>query len=345
MEVFKEEQNLDKYVDMFEHIYEPIQNIERDFNQVLARLLESIAACSQSVNKHNQKGLADNLPKVFSWYCSLVSKSKIDIKLSKAIWRKFPKCCPYCLKSPCRCASGRKSLTDNGDKLEEIAKEKSQNQPQTLYEWQEMFANIYPRDPQGYDQKSNFSHLIEELGEASEAYRIRYFSPTALESELADIFTWILGMANLLNAHARDGMVSGYERYDLGEQVFKKYPGKCKKCGHIPCSCVSDYGRQKISELNVIYPEDIMKAMESLKLEIKDEVKTIFRQPEAQGFMMEIKKSLNGVEITELRVKALVDRLILEPSHKKWYENITASGMAESAIVSTITALIQSTFK
>jgi len=158
---YREDQNIDQYVDMFEQIYEPIQNLERSFYQVFARLIESIAQCSQYVNKQNQKGLADHVPEVFSWYCSLVNKANLKMDLSEAIWKKFPYVCPYCLTAPCTCVRGKKSLEDNGSKIEGKAKENLSKCPTNLDEWQSMFEQIYPRDPQGYDQKSNFSHLVE----------------------------------------------------------------------------------------------------------------------------------------------------------------------------------------
>lgn len=345
MKQFKEEQSLDDYILMFENIYEPIQNVERDFNKILARLLEAIAQCSQYVNKHNQQGLADNLPKVFSWYSSLVHKSGISCKLSDALWRKFPLCCPYCLKMPCQCQIIKKNLTDNADELEKKAKENIDSKPETLEDWQKMFAKLYPRDPQGYDQKSNFSHLIEELGEASEAYRIRYFSPSALESELADILTWILGMANLLNSHAIEGSVKNYSNYNLEEQVYKRYHGECPECKKIPCTCVLHHSKQKISELNVIYPDDIIKAIEETKVSINNNIKDLFSGPEIQNLLIDIKKQIENSDITEKHVEEIYKTLVVEPSYKKWYQKVTFEGMTESAIISMLTVLLQSVFK
>lgn len=343
MSSFKKDQSLNEYVLMFEEIYEPIQNVERDFNQILARLLEAIAECSQYVNKHKQEGLADNLPKVFSWYCSLVHKSEIK-DLDKAVWKKFPKCCPYCLFSPCRCSTGKKSLSDNSSALKEKAAH-TEYKPKTLYEWQKMFSELYPRDPQGYDQKSNFSHLIEELGEASEAYRIRYFQPTALESELADIFTWILGMANLLNSHAIDNSIPNYNSYNFEEQVFKRYPGICPTCKKHPCSCVLNHSKQKISELNVIYPEQILEILsKSMEITISDSIKKIATFPELQNILAELRKLTDMSNLNNQKVEALIKQIIQEPEPKNWYKKITAEGIAESSIVSMLTLLLQSAF-
>ncbi|WP_066498191.1 hypothetical protein [Abyssisolibacter fermentans] len=345
--VYKRKQSLNQYVKMFEEIYEPIQNNERNFYQVLARLLESIAACSQFINKGYEKGLAENLPDVFSWFCSLIVKVDIKLDIEKALWKKFPNCCPYCLKKPCICTGERKNLEDNSSALQELS-DCISDKPRTLDEWQSMFERIYPRNPDGYDQKSNFAHLIEELGETSESYRIRYFFPSAIESELADVFTWIMGIANLINAKAKANFIPGFSEYRLDEQVFSKYSGKCPNCNRIPCSCVISQAKQKISELNVMYPIDVMNKLDrvvaELDIRLDEKIKVLFRQPEAQNFLHELKNTINEKEINEEIVKDVISKLKDEEKHKKWYETLSLSGMAESGIVSIVTLLVQALY-
>lgn len=292
--IYHENQSLDEYITMFEKIYEPIQNVEREFNQILARLLEAIAECSQYVNKANQKGLADNLPKVFSWYCSLVYKSGIGVNLSKALWKKFPGVCPYCLSSSCKCTQGKKNLVVNASELERLAIENMRNKPVSLYDWQTMFSKIYPRNAEGYDQKIIFAHLIEELGEASEAFRIRYYVPTALESELADIFTWIIGMANFVNSHAIEGSVKEYSNYNFAEQVFQMYKGVCPNCKSIPCICVTNTSRQRISELNVVYSEQIESAIKTMNINMDADVLDNLKSTDFQNLILEIRNNINS---------------------------------------------------
>ncbi len=83
--------------------------------------------------------------------------------------------------------SAKKSLNENQSILQQKAEDNSISRPKTLKEWQEMFAKIYPRNPQGFSQQSNFIHLIEEVGEVAEGYRLRYFHPDNLSNELADV--------------------------------------------------------------------------------------------------------------------------------------------------------------
>jgi hypothetical protein len=72
-------------------------------------------------------------------------------------------------------------------------------------------------------------------------------------------------MLNPLDAKARDGSVHNYQNFRLEEQVFKRYSGKCPNCKQIPCNCVAKEVKQKISELNVLYPADIIKEINQHK--------------------------------------------------------------------------------
>lgn len=221
---YQKNQDIDDYIAMFHQIFDQRQNIKSDFYQIIARLLEVVANCSQFINEGDEKGIAEKLPSLFAWYCSLIVKANLNKNLSEVIWKKFPKCCPYCLISPCNCLQKRRPLTENIGELTNKAKENIDSKPRTLREWQEMFGTIYPRDPKQYDPKNNLLHLIEELGESAEAYR--YCKVSNLGSELADVLTWILGVANLLDSKARCGLINAYKHYDLAECVFKTYDPK-----------------------------------------------------------------------------------------------------------------------
>jgi hypothetical protein len=80
-----------------------------------------------------------------------------------------------------------------------------------------------------------------------------------------------------------------------------------------------------------------------LEIEIKNEFKNLFSQPEAQLFLQDLKIIATGFEVTEENMKFLINELVKKPQHKKWYEKITASGLAENFIVSLFTLLTQST--
>jgi len=67
--------------------------------------------------------------------------------------------------------------------------------------------------------------IVEEVGELAEA--VRKNDKKAIGEEMADVFAWLVSLANLFNI-------------DLEEEVKKKYPGYCTKCGKKPCECKDD---------------------------------------------------------------------------------------------------------
>jgi NTP pyrophosphatase (non-canonical NTP hydrolase) len=134
------------------------------------------------------------------------------------MWNRFPGLCPYCLSVPCACKEKRRK---NRQRL----KGKSNGQqPESLSDWQEMFARIYPNVVY-----VSAMHLAEEAGEVDEA--IRNYQSThkdewfkKMVEELVDLITNIFGVANCLDISISAGMV-GY--------FAKGCPG-CKKS---PCEC------------------------------------------------------------------------------------------------------------
>lgn len=331
-----EYRNVDDYIEQIQSIYEPIKNNERDFYQILARLVESIAKCSQYVNKSNEVEISKQLPTLFAWFSSLIGKAiSDDARLSEILWRKYPNCCPYCLRQPCTCPRNKKSLTDNAKELQELSKNNNSNRPETLQEWQEMFAKIYPRNPQGYDQKSNFIHLIEEVGEVAEAYRLKYFHPDNLKNELADVMTWILGIANLIDAKAQDNpSFYGFKNYSLEEKVQEKYAKGCPSCESETCKCIIRDVEEKISESYPLYPSDVYGKLDSLFGQMMSFQDTIMTD-------LKVFSDEKGIELTKDNAEALAAEFVNESKKKRWYQNISASGITEGSIVNAISMLAQ----
>jgi NTP pyrophosphatase (non-canonical NTP hydrolase) len=167
--------------------------------------------------------LQKQLPTLFAWYCSIVLKSNPkDLRLSEILWSKYPNCCPYCLSNQCTCPRNKKYLNDNSKILQEKAIKNESHRPHTMSEWQDMFSRLYPRST-GYDQKNNFMYLIEEIGETAEAYRLNYFHPNNLDNELADVLTWIFGIANLLDSKAKEApsLLVGESEFILEKKLLK----------------------------------------------------------------------------------------------------------------------------
>ena len=74
--------------------------------------------------------------------------------------------------------------------------------------------------------------IVEEVGELAEA--VRKNDKKAIGEEMADVFAWLVSLANLFNI-------------DLEEEVKKKYPGYCVKCGKKPCECEDDSSLNQFS--------------------------------------------------------------------------------------------------
>ena len=64
--------------------------------------------------------------------------------------------------------------------------------------------------------------FYEECGELAEAMRKQ--DKTAIEEEMADVFAWMVSLANMLDI-------------DVEKACLEKYPMKCPRCGGAPCTC------------------------------------------------------------------------------------------------------------
>jgi len=84
-----------------------------------------------------------------------------------------------------------------------------------------MRAIYYERDSRRGIERT-FMWLVQEVGELSRA--ILRNDRENIEEEVADVLAWLASLCNLLGI-------------DMENAVIKKYPGRCPKCGSIPCRC------------------------------------------------------------------------------------------------------------
>jgi len=174
-----------------------------------------------------------------------------DTDLQESFLKRFPKICPYCLTSPCKCY-----LTN---------KQSALNIPQRKYQdemyWQannflneikgknlcidfdylaDMLHQIYPlnaiywkmfRGPEFHINK-----CLEELGEIQEAYSIYLSKPDdvraeyllQVQDEICDLFAWILSAWRL---QCKDLNITNF--------LVRMYRNICPSCNQSVCICKS----------------------------------------------------------------------------------------------------------
>jgi NTP pyrophosphatase (non-canonical NTP hydrolase) len=175
------------------------------------------------------------------------------IKFSDIIWNKYPSLCPVCFwrrfqktgkiedvhADPCDClihevetrskAKEKKQL----DKLEEYASTHSANKPQSVDEWQKMFNDMYEANLKHIDLEDIAFHLLEEVGEVSDAIvrsytyaggelkgRAPYWRRRLLESEIADVASWMFTLVNHLELVPE--IAREFQKFVFGSQIFRK---------------------------------------------------------------------------------------------------------------------------
>ncbi len=91
-----------------------------------------------------------------------------------------------------------------------------------IREFQEMIGEIYLHRDRDRGIEKTMLWVVEEVGELAEAVR----KGTNIGEEIADVFAWLVSLANLCGV-------------DVEKEVLKKYPGYCIRCGKKPCECDS----------------------------------------------------------------------------------------------------------
>lgn len=244
MSAWRPDQSLNDWLRMMRAIYGN-RNSERDQFKVLAHLCEVVAGLNKSVRKgNNPKDVENFLAKTFAWYVALASSIAFR-DLEATIWQKYPAACPYCLRPSCACAR------DSPQPLDSVALRKlhmdqpDSHRPRRLSEWQDMFRGIYGTPTRLLDLPKRgpsnvrgamlvgVARLFEEVGELAEAIRLEHIFPVAVRTELADVFAWIMALANLMPEFTQDP-ASSFEQV-----LWARYPGQCTVCFREQCQCLN----------------------------------------------------------------------------------------------------------
>lgn len=208
------------------------------------------------------------------------------ISFSDIIWNKYPRLCPVCFwrrfqkigriedvrAGPCDCLVHEVEMRDKAqekqqlEELQRYANMHSKNKPETVDGWQDMFKDIYKANLRHLDLEDIAFHLLEEVGEVSNAV-VRsytyvgeelkagepYSRQRFLESEIADVSSWIFALVNCLElvpeiAKELEKFVFGEtvlrdEKITLSRIIWKRYawPRNSWYCPHVcespKCKC------------------------------------------------------------------------------------------------------------
>ncbi|MHA1962099.1 MAG: MazG nucleotide pyrophosphohydrolase domain-containing protein [Candidatus Thorarchaeota archaeon] len=95
-----------------------------------------------------------------------------------------------------------------------------------IMESQEMIRRIYYERDKARGVERTLLRTFQELGELSDSI-LRKKQRDDIEDEVADVFAWLISIANLLEI-------------DLSSALLKKYNNVCSKCEKTPCECVDE---------------------------------------------------------------------------------------------------------
>lgn len=226
---------LDELYKMTAFIYQE-PNMSRSREATFLHFVEVCALLTEVARNKNRAKIdvEGAICKTLGWYFPLLAKMRVE-SAEKLVFHKYPNVCPYCRENPhneanCKLVLGA-DLTVDHENLDEKRVENVHKVPESLNQWQSMFAHIYPRNL----NTGNFSTIaiFEELGEIAEAIRVFDRHPHYFYGEAADIFSYIMGFAN---EHALKLKMDG-EEFDLESAFLSRYPGLCINCGSRSCVC------------------------------------------------------------------------------------------------------------
>jgi len=92
----------------------------------------------------------------------------------------------------------------------------------TIREFQQLIDRMYSDKDRRRGPAATFLWLLEEVGELAAA--VREGTPQEKADEFADVFAWLVTLANV-------------EGVDLEQAALAKYGSGCPGCGKMICTC------------------------------------------------------------------------------------------------------------
>jgi NTP pyrophosphatase (non-canonical NTP hydrolase) len=287
------------------------KDTQRTIYDTLLHTVNHASKLGEQVRRGEYKGVIDELGDTVMWFLTLVGKLQQPIKersktnpetflfyttlaLTDIVWNKYPYVCPACFhrlskenrkekawQRPCDCllyssiVEGRTDEEKAGTEkaLLNFAEEHKNKKVERLADLEEMFASLYVANYENLSLESIAFHLLEEVGEVSDAlirlysYNINKTPDPAqiydirrvhLESEIADVVSWIFAVSIkvklLFQVYGKLVTKSGLVPFEttptpLAEQInfanilWSRYGDKntgllyCPTCSQAQCKC------------------------------------------------------------------------------------------------------------
>jgi NTP pyrophosphatase (non-canonical NTP hydrolase) len=294
---------LDQYVDAVASIYSTHDG-KRSIWDVWWHTLHHAAGIAEQIRRHGPSEklhieIADFSLWLFTAVLKLTDKFghsegrtekrqesliRIQNRCSDLVWYKYPKLCPRCFAgekpniegsgdvSGCKCPPRRTENEDDETRRKRIMAVRHYSdtvrsaKPSGLDEWQEMFGAIFAKNLATFSPSDIALHLMEELGEVSDAmvrmytYKEKTFRlgepnwrMANLEGQLADVFSWLFVLIERLNFAVREGhqheeqQLSAIPEHPVSNRlssiIWRRYGSNeldsfyCPFCKHATCHC------------------------------------------------------------------------------------------------------------
>lgn len=228
--------SLDDLYRMTAHIYQDA-NLGRSREATLLHFVEvcGMLTLIDRKKKRDKFDVPGALCKALGWYFPLLAKMGVE-SVEQLLFAKYPGVCPYCRKAPhneqdCKLVRGTDEVLSH-EKVRELKSENWDSRPTDLNGWQAMFSSIYPRSLNAAAGFSTIA-LLEEVGELAEAVRVFDRYPHYFYGEAADVFSYIMGLANEYSL----ALSEREESFDFQVEYLARYPGLCIACGAKICIC------------------------------------------------------------------------------------------------------------
>ena len=297
--------SIDDFVEMIPAIYQE-HDVKRDIPDVWFHTQHHAAAVGEEVRKGRARGLLEEIADFAMWFFTLLGKLhgelgqprngesprhsliRIGSGYSQLLWNKYPGMCPVCywrrtggrrereereLNSPCDCLLHEVESRDQSQKrahaeaLRAYASERNEFRPVAVDDWEAMFGTIFEANLRHLDMPAIAFHLLEELGEVSDAMVRMYtfksdrlaagevrWCQVWLEEELADVSSWMFALVKKANSiielaneydtwRAQDTAAPARPGIKLSTILWRKYgsddlktlycpygPGQAEKC-------------------------------------------------------------------------------------------------------------------